>query len=127
MRTDVAEVFEGEGLPGGRLAMPAGAVCHCGVIAVARMQGETDSWGHEELDLCGSHLAEMRAAEPEVGRCEWCGHEALREATRDPGEGMSGPVYEVCPGCLARLARQVEEDLADLDALEAERGGASAW
>lgn len=90
-------------LPGGAHSLPPGSKCdhHHSRPAVARIQGETDSFGCEYLDLCDQCLKGIReyAITPEArsGMCEWCRKPAtdLRYA-RDYDEGMAGPVYGVC-------------------------------
>lgn len=92
--------------------------------AVARIQGETDSFGCEYSDVCEECLREIReyAASPEArtGQCEWCKREAtdLRSA-RDYEEGMAGPVYRVCGACIRSRneeARAELEERGDFDA-----------
>ncbi len=87
-------------LPGALHALPEGQKCdqHPRRKAVARVQGETDSFGCEMNDMCQECLDEYRAwknspeaAEWRKGQCEWCKGEAtdLRDR-RDYEEGMSG-------------------------------------
>lgn len=88
--------------------------------AVARVQGETDSFGSELLDFCQECLDDYRnwARSPEAtsGRCDWCKQEAtdLRD-TRDYEEGFYGPVYRVCDACRKRAD---DEARAELDAYD---------
>lgn len=79
-------------LPGARHSLPDGTMCddHPDRPAVARIQGETDSFGCEMHDLCAEclrvHREEMR--DPNAGRCDWCGTEAVsRTPARDYEEG----------------------------------------
>lgn len=72
--------------------------------AVARIQGETDSFGSELNDMCEQCLKAYRkvASSPEarMGRCDWCKSDATDLSyTRDIDEGMVGPVYRVCGPC----------------------------
>jgi hypothetical protein len=78
--------------------------------AVARIQGETDSFGCEMNDLCQECLDADRAWKnsPEAGEwrkgtCEWCKNPAddLRDR-RDYEEGNCGRVYRVCGACVKR-------------------------
>jgi hypothetical protein len=89
---------------------PNGAMCdgHTDRLAVARIQGETDSFGSEMHDMCAECLEKHRAylrspeaQEDRKGRCEWCREYAtdLRDA-RDYDEGMSGRLYRVCGSCV---------------------------
>lgn len=109
-------------LPGRRHDFPEGTMCddHPDRPAVARIQGETDSFGCEMHDMCAECLKEHReylqspeAQEHRKGCCEWCRNDAtdLRDA-RDYDEGMSGRVYRVCGAC---VKRQSDEARAELD------------
>lgn len=92
--------------------VPDGQQCdnHPDRKAVARVQGETDSFGCEMHDLCQECLDEERAwrnspeaAEWRKGQCEWCREHAddLRDS-RDFEEGLYGRVYRVCGACIKR-------------------------
>lgn len=105
-------------LPGSRHPLPAGAMCddHPDRPAVARIQGETDSFGAEYLDLCQECVDQLQAGEAEgaTGRCDWCANSATDLAHhRDLDEGMSGPVYRVCVCCrraeVERLRAEFDE------------------
>lgn len=113
-------------LPGSSHALPKHAKCdlHPDRPAVARIQGETDSFGSEMNDMCAGCLEAYRASlrSPEAatrrhGRCDWCGRDAtdLRDA-RDFEEGMSGRLYRVCGGCIKRQNEELEAELAEHDA-----------
>jgi hypothetical protein len=82
---------------------------------VARVQGETDSFGAEYHDLCQECLNEYRAAataaRDHLGACEWCRASDVRtRPRRDYEEGLYGRVYDVCDECIrkenVRLAEQ---------------------
>lgn len=96
-------------LPGAGHRLPPGTMCddHEDRPAVARIQGETDSFGSELNDMCQECLDRCRAArnspEARSGTCAWCKKDAtdLRDA-RDYEEGMAGPVYRVCGACVQR-------------------------
>jgi hypothetical protein len=106
-------------LPGQVRATDEGQMCdeHPDRPAYRRVQGETDSFGSEQHDLCQecyeNHKRE--AEEARNGVCDWCKSQAtdLRNR-RDFEEGMSGPVYQVCGPCVkaenARLAAEFEYD-----------------
>jgi hypothetical protein len=102
--------------------LPDGAMCddHPDVPAVARVQGETDSFGSEMWDLCKPCLDAMReqARSPEArtGKCEWCKSLAndLRDA-RDYDEGMNGRVYRVCGPCIRKANEEAERELYEND------------
>lgn len=100
-------------LPGAKHPLPDGAMCdvHSGRKAVARVQGETDSFGSELNDLCIECLDEVRryARSPEVrsGTCDWCKIDKTDLApARDYDEGLNGPVYRVCMACRERAYKE---------------------
>lgn len=108
-------------LSGASHDVPEGAKCdeHPDRPAVARIQGETDSFGSELHDMCAECLEADRAwrsspeaAEWRKGQCEWCKNEAadLRDA-RDYDEGMTGRVYRVCGACIKRADDEARAEL----------------
>lgn len=105
--------------------VPDGQKCdnHPRRKAVARVQGETDSFGCEMHDLCKECLDAERAwrnspeaAERRKGTCEWCKNPAddLRDR-RDYEEGMCGRVYRVCGACVKRDNEYWEREAAASD------------
>lgn len=93
-------------LPGSHHGLPADAMCdrHPDRPAVARVQGETDSFGSEMNDVCkacfDADRAYERSPEARTGKCDWCKADATDLAhTRDAEEGMAGPIYRVCNAC----------------------------
>lgn len=105
-------------LPGARHTLPEDAVCdaHPNRKAVARVQGETDSFGSELNDMCQECLdqyqAWRRSPEARSGRCDWCKNEASDLSdTRDIDEGMGGPVYRVCGPCRKKYDDELLEEL----------------
>ena len=103
-------------LPGAFHAVPDGMMCdmHPDVPAIARVQGETDSFGSELNDMCQACLDEYKNEIKEAdtsGKCDWCGHNApkLRDR-RDYEEGMSGRVYLVCDACVKREYDRLREE-----------------
>ena len=105
-------------LPGHSATLPKGAMCdlHPTVPAVARIQGETDSFGCEFNDMCADCLAAHQAAPPESGHCDWCKKDAPRlRSRRDYEEGMSGRVYMVCDACVAAENKRFMAILAQDD------------
>jgi hypothetical protein len=103
-------------LQGSQHRIPDGMMCddHPDRPAVARIQGETDSFGSEMHDCCQECIDEMKQAakESRTGRCEWCCTEQTDiRPRRDFEEGMAGRVYDVCGGCVrAEIARMFEDD-----------------
>lgn len=105
-------------MPGSSHALPNGAMCdvHPTVRAVARIQGETDSFGCEYHLMCQACLDENRKATREAYEaesfCDWCKtlktHCAPR---RDFEEGMGGPVYNVCRDCVNKENDRINEEL----------------
>lgn len=93
-------------LPGRRHDLPEDQMCdeHPDRRAVARIQGETDSFGSELNDMCDECLAQHREflrTEDTSGECEWCGKHAEKLFNkRDLEEGMAGRVYRVCQPCI---------------------------
>lgn len=107
-------------LPGSSRAAPVGMMCdyHQDRPAVRRVQGETDSFGAEYLDLCQECLDEIKKAEAEsrIGRCDWCGKEATDlRPRRDIDEGMAGRVYDVCGECVRKENEQFRAELDERD------------
>ena len=108
-------------LSGAGHAVPDGQECdeHPGRPAIARIQGETDSFGCDLNDYCQECLDEYRAwknspeaAEHRKGTCEWCKNptDDLRDR-RDCEEGLCGRVYRVCGACVkAENDRLADED-----------------
>jgi hypothetical protein len=115
-------------LPGSIHSPPKGMTCdECTNPATVRIQGETDSFGCEMIDLCDecrrkeieySRSEEGQAKEREwrTGSCEWCKNHVtdLRDA-RDYDEGMSGRVYRVCGPCVKRVNDEAAAELALYD------------
>jgi hypothetical protein len=104
-------------LPGSHHALPEGAMCdqHPKRKAIARIQGETDSFGCEMWDVCQQCLDEIRKdrAESRTGTCDWCGSMVtdLRPA-RDYDEGMTGRLYDVCGACIKKRNDEASEELS---------------
>jgi len=98
---------------------PVGMMCcsHEDRPAIKRVQGETDSFGAEYFGACQECLDELAKDDGTyTGTCDWCEAESdkLRE-TRDYEEGMSGPVYDVCPGCRQKQNDAAAAELAEYD------------
>lgn len=98
--------------------VPEGVRCdyHDDRPAVARYQGETDSFGCEMHDLCEECLKSFREAdrspEARTGQCDWCKREATNLGdTRDIDEGMAGPVYRVCGPCRKKYDDELRAEL----------------
>ena len=107
-------------LPGSRRPATEGMMCdqHPDRPAVRRVQGETDSFGAEYLDLCQECLDEVAKhdAESRTGRCDWCGQHATDlRPRRDFEEGMSGRVYDVCGACVKREYESLKADRSEYD------------
>lgn len=97
-------------------ALPDGATCdvHPDRQAVARIQGETDSFGCELIDCCQECVDEIRtyhrSPESRTGKCDWCHENAtdLRDK-RDYEEGLHGRVYRVCGACSRRYDAELDQ------------------
>lgn len=100
-------------LPGSFHRVPVGAKCddHPDRPAWKRVQGETDSFGSEMIDMCADCFAkyqteikeEQKREEANPSRaCQWCGIPKLLRSHRDWEEGERGPVYSLCSDCIAK-------------------------
>lgn len=116
----MAEVSNGSvaTLPNSIHPLPAGSMCdmHPDRAAVARIQGETDSFGCEYNDMCQScldaHRAYIKSPEARTGVCDWCKkHKTTLRNRRDLEEGMAGPVYRVCVECVTKEETSWVEEL----------------
>jgi hypothetical protein len=111
-------------LPGASHVVPDGMMCddHPDRPATHRIQGETDSFGAELNDMCDECHTSFKEAmvkyreESRHGTCDWCKNPAsdLRDK-RDYEEGLSGPVYRVCGGCVRRENERLQDELDDDD------------
>lgn len=109
-------------LAGSAHALPAGTMCdeHPDRPAVARIQGETDSFGCEMNDCCQECVDEIRAyansADARTGHCEWCKqHSTDLRDKRDLDEGTCGRVYRVCGPCAKRYNDAIAEEASYYD------------
>lgn len=97
-------------LPGAISPAPKNTTCdNCDKPAFKRVQGETDSFGAEYLDLCKEHYEHI-TADNTVGECDWCGVDEKLQPIRDPEEGQSGPVYYVCDSCRTKFFDNIMEE-----------------
>ena len=108
-------------LPGHTCYSPEGTFCdeHEGVVASKRVQGETDSFGAEYIDMCDEcYAAFLNESKIECcGVCDWCKHESTQLAhRRDLDEGSCGPVYKVCPECIKKENKRAQEELEERSA-----------
>ena len=97
-------------LPGSTHCVPSGTMCddHADRPAVARVQGETDSFGSEMMDMCAECFAALSRTENHNagGICDWCKQEVSElHHRRDYEEGSCGPVYQVCEECWGRYLK----------------------
>ena len=100
-------------LPGKLLKLPENQICdeHPDRFAVYRVQGETDSFGYEAIDMCQECYDEYRQSLVDEQNntennkyCELGKHWTSNVRTvRDPDEGSCGPVYNGCPECIKKL------------------------
>lgn len=109
-------------LPGHTCSPPEGSMCddHDDRVAVKRIQGETDSMGSEQHDLCQEcygavtkHVRqerESRASTPTY--CEWHKGPGLNVSPmRDYDEGMTGRLYDTCSDCRRKINERAREEL----------------
>lgn len=114
----MADVRGPGGLPGQKSSPPEGMQCDdCSDPATVRVQGETDSFGSEQHDLCAACAKKMLDEEADTsGRCDYCKQEAQERVwIRDYDEGMGGPVYHVCRACQQRQQDRINEEAAYQD------------
>lgn len=108
-------------LPGSLFTALLGQMCdeHDDRQSVRRVQGETDSFGAEYIDMCQECFDAYRnrdTTEERTGMCDWCKQSATDlRSRRDYDEGMSGPVYRVCGACVKRENDRLDAELVDLD------------
>lgn len=108
-------------MPGSVHRVPSGQTCdrHSDRLAIFRIQGETDSFGCEYVDMCDECRDEYLAAkeQPNPGQCGICGnHVEDRKPMRDYDEGMSGPVYDACAHCRAEANARAQAELEEMQA-----------
>ena len=101
----------------GTVSHPREKMCddHPDRTAVARIQGETDSFGCEYFFACEQCVDEFRAyrnsPEARTGVCDWCkSHATDLRQHRDFEEGFSGPLYSVCGGCRKKESDRANEE-----------------
>lgn len=77
------------------------------VNATVEIIGEVDSFGSERIYLCGNHTTGWLRRNREYvvrGQCDWCNEQDVRlHYRRDPEEGSSGRVYELCLPCTRKM------------------------
>ncbi len=94
--------------------VPQGQTCdeHPERLAVKRVQGETDSFGSEQIDMCEECFVRFqKEREKELENkstvphyCEYGNHMALNVAQRrDPEEGSAGRLYSMCSACHTKM------------------------
>ena len=104
-------------LPGSVRRVPEGMNCDngCGRKAEVRVQGETDLFGSEMIDLCrpcADQEREINRKAREHGFCDWCSKDNVAVSVmRDIDEGMCGPVYHVCAGCRGPYDEAIRREL----------------
>lgn len=101
-------------LPGALLRVPPNTECdqHEGVLAVKRVQGETDSFGYEAIDMCQQCYDEYLAGleHPEESICDRCFQLAPLKPFRLVDEGPAGPVYYYCTPCIHQQRQEDSEN-----------------
>lgn len=97
-------------MPGSRHQLPLNQSCdkHPNRLAVVRIQGETDSFSAEYVDMCEECLEKynifLAKQKDQEKRCEIC----IRmkkdvKPHRDPEEGSCGRLYDMCPECYRKI------------------------
>ena len=100
---------------------PDGRDCdhgNCDQTARHCVVGETDNMGSELIYLCDEHYIATKAAHDEKQKslhvCDIC--KTLSEdciKMRDPEEGLTGRLYDMCPDCRQRMYVAASDDLDD--------------
>lgn len=109
-------------LPGTQHEPENGAMCdeHEDILAVAKVQMDTDSFGAEYAYMCADCLAlfvkEMNAEKTKESKseCDWCSRIEHLSPVRDSGEGSCGPVYQVCARCASEQVKRDKEEYDEL-------------
>lgn len=102
-------------LPGQQLKAVPGVMCdeHPDRVSVARIVGETDSWGSELMDVCQECLDEINK-EKETRISDHCeihnGRGTNVTFFRDPEEGFYGRVYTACEACRVKIINHFVDD-----------------
>lgn len=79
------------------------------VLAVYKMQTETDSLGCEYTHLCESCYQEI-LTHVDIGDCEWCSAKNVKtKPTKHWEEGSGGGEYDVCEPCRDKYYTEVNE------------------
>lgn len=97
-------------VPGQQLKVPDGTMCdeHADRPATHRIVGESDSFGSELVDFCEECYQKYQKAKSsallEEKYCEICKNmKKFVKPRRDPEEGSSGRVYEMCSLCHSKM------------------------
>ena len=85
---------------------------HPNIPAAVRIQGETDSFGCEMIDMCTDCFTRyQQQANQHSGTCDWCKtHAEHLRARRDMDEGTHGPVYYVCTPCVVADNKRINDE-----------------
>ncbi len=108
-------------MPGHKWRVPENCSCdeHQDRKATARIQGETDSFGCECVDMCQECYDAWKnrdTTEESTGMCEWCHKHATDLCKhRDFEEGSSGPLHDVCGNCRRAESVALAEECAEYD------------
>lgn len=107
-------------MPGSTHEVPEGMMCddHPDRPAVKRVQGETDSYGSEMIDMCqecyDQHLEEKK--NPIIGTCDCCKATQVEVFPRRSfEEGPAGRIYDYCKGCMAKEAEYLQREFGSPD------------
>ena len=97
-------------MPGSRHQLPLNQSCdkHPNRLAVVRIQGETDSFSAEYVDMCEEckqdYLKHIEEHKEDERHCEIClGNKKGVKPRRDPEEGSCGRLYDMCPECYRKM------------------------
>lgn len=106
-------------LPGQKIFLPLNVCCdeHPEVRAIARIVGETDSFGFEAMDMCQECYDNFKTQDTLIeGICDWCkSSDKDLKYKRDSDEGTSGRVYQVCESCIKAQREKDNSEVEDTD------------
>jgi hypothetical protein len=102
-------------MPGSKHRVEPGATCtnHENAPAVEKVQTETDRYGAEYFYACEACkiIRDKSLHELNPGVCDWCNDKSNHLVKRrDPDEGTSGRVYNVCSECIVKQNKKLEEE-----------------
>ncbi len=103
-------------LPGQFIKAHVDDVCeeHNDLPAVIRMIGETDSMVCEIIPMCqacydAAKQYQLEHPDGEDYDCDICHESHPCKPSRDPEEGLNGPIYWICKSCRKKIRKSAKE------------------